>query len=230
MAARREVEDMSMRRLLFSIAVLVALAVAASAAPLCTDVLAANGGSFNVLTAGLGGYDPSVGCTFGSLTFSNFGAKNAGGVPTPAVFLNGISAPGGVTTLNFNPMLLNQNYYQDIYFWFVVTGPIGGIGLQNNGGPTGLTGIEEKACVTSASPDGTCVGGNLLADISAGSNENAQASFNSMTTYIWKDIGVLAGGHISSFNETFLPEPVSFVLLGTGLLGLGLVRRKVRKS
>jgi PEP-CTERM motif-containing protein len=37
---------------------------------------------------------------------------------------------------------------------------------------------------------------------------------------------------LTEFTQTFgtIPEPISMVLLGSGLLGLGLLRRRSRKS
>jgi hypothetical protein len=42
-----------------------------------------------------------------------------------------------------------------------------------------------------------------------------------------------AGDHLQTYEQDFaqtaIPEPLSFVLIGTGLLGLGLLRRRVRR-
>ncbi len=201
-----------MRRFLLLMSVLLVGAVVVSAAPLCTTVT----GTDVVNT-------PGFMCSALDLTFSNFSAMNAGNTPSPSVFLVSVSESPSQVVLNFNPSLLVGN--QDMWFYFQVTGGVIGVDLVNAG--TGVTSIAERVCDSAGITDNVC-NGTELATLSAGSGQKAAALFSPQgELFIFKDIGTGADGHLSSFSQSFeTPEPVTFGLIGFGLLLLGLVRRR----
>jgi len=183
-------------------------------------------GAPSVITAPATG---SFSCSIGPETFSNFSynlaATGAGqGVPTVAVeppsgFANGI------VSFDFYPNLVQGS---DLQLEFEVSGaPMNGAQLSYNGGAG--TGINEEICTT-FTITGVCNPANtFLASISVGPNtQSATALFATPQSTIWvfKDIS-LSTGFFSEVNQGYIvPEPMTFSLLGAGLLGLGLMGRR----
>jgi len=150
---------------------------------------------------------------------------------TPAVFLVSASVDAAQTVfLNFNPSLSAS---QDIWFYFTVTGPLSGVGF----GLGGIHGVStELVCsqpvIIGGLHNNQCPAGTQLASMYVTSSGSDDKSFQTVSTaYIFKNIGV-NNGELSSMTQSFhtVPEPLTFVLIGTGLVGLGLIRRRARKS
>jgi len=186
------------------------------AAPLCTGLLGQD-----VLVGGFS-------CQVSGLVFSNFSASNAGGVPNPSVILSGAGQQAGTIFLQFNPNLVNPP--QDMYFRFKVTGYH--IGADLHVGGAGAS-INEVVCGVPFVND-WCTQQNILANLTANSGGSAAAYYPgpANVAYVFKDINVSgANGHLTNFNETFIvPEPVTLLLIGSGLVGLGLLRRRMPKA
>lgn len=215
-----------MRKLLVLVVLALAFSVGASASLLPCPVTPP-GPSVDVITT------PGYTCYAGTLTFSNFSAVAATSSPTfvADVFLVSSSVDaGGTVYLNFNPTL---NTNQDIWFYFTVSGGLTGVDLGvggNNGFATEV--VCSAPVIIGGLNNNMCPVGTELARFSATSGHTADVFFPAgvTTAYIFKDVGVNAG-EMSTFNQSFhVPEPMTFVLIGTGLVGLGLIRRRARKS
>jgi hypothetical protein len=183
----------------------------------------------------------------GGLTFSNFEVPNAtGGAAGLIDILAGsdYDSATGAAYLNFNP---NLGANQDEQFLFTVTGGLSQIDLSLGGNDASIT---ERACanpiaitgplaVLCTDPTGT-TSVSPLGQITVASGAPDQPVFSSpfpatSPVYIFKDIETGANGQLSEFTQSFdpggtTPEPLSMLLLGSGLLGIGLLRRRSVRS
>ena len=173
--------------------------------------------------------------TCGVFTFSNFTVQpNTGETATISMTAFSASSWDPVTGFAILAFQIGNNSagLNDIKFGYQVTGPLNGIDLTNPLTSVNAT-ISEAVCLT-AFVNGACnslptglVGNNPLF---ASGNQSVSNSFNTtQSAWIQKDIQIGAGGHISDFTEshhTPVPEPMTLSMMGLGLLGLGMARRR----
>lgn len=194
---------------------------------------------------------PNFTCTSGDLTFSNFGytpTGNPSGIAIPASAIavtpittnanEGFQFAGGWSVATQSN---GMSSFQDSLISFTVTTAVPAITdlhLFFNGSftGTGIASTAESFCENHAlvgCPSGS--GGSLNVS-------NPPGMFNDMAVFapvqsvtISKDINVTSGVNgtaaISQVINTFsTPEPWSFFLLGSGLLWLGLWRRRTKRT
>ena len=230
-----------MRRFLCVLITTLALCSMAGAVQMCT-------GPTNVM---------GLTCSVGGLTFTGFQIIAAAGNAAPEVDLVSANvASNGSVTLTFNPNMSAApgGGAQDLYLYYQIAGAVNQVSL----GISGTNGtIMESACgapiaTTGAMPN-VCPAGTSMANMLVFSQEGMNSATSVVFTtppqnlYIFKDIGVspnapkTSGGTIASFTQSYttttgggggsgneVPEPMSLMLLGSGLVAVGLLRHRTR--
>jgi len=230
---------------LFALAIAVIVLVPAAVAAPCPT-----GGLNQYLATGFS-------CTSGNLVFSNFsyaGAAAPPGIVVPAASINVtpiltagdegflfsaswavIPQAGGVSssmdsTIFYTVSTSNhQATIDDLYLSFNGTGSGGG-----------TAGVTEQYCLNGTLTN--CTAGNLnqIFVLSPGAAPPATVTFSPVSTIsVSKDISVTSGtggfANITTVTNEFsqvtgVPEPASCLMLGAGLLGVGLLRKRARKQ
>jgi hypothetical protein len=220
-----------------------ALGSLASASPV--DVDCAGPGGNQISVSNVTALAPDTCSVIGSsLVFSNFGVSSTD-TSTPII---GIASPndgtvveGGDTDIVFT-VASGGGGTDDTFLTYEVTGGLLGLDMNFVASPLGSTGsvtVTEVAC-SSAFVSDACTG-TTYADFSATSNciglvcsdaSNSELLIGGPegVVYIQKDIALSAANLVEFDNShiTAVPEPAAVYLMGAGLLGLGLFRRRLR--
>jgi hypothetical protein len=221
----------------------------ASAAPCTTGDNLLTQYVSNPTTAPSGGLSNTgtFSCQIAPLNFSNFSyLLDAGSFSASPldVSVESASVVGSEVTLLFNPNLAVSS---DLELEDQVTGGLLGVDLAWNGSGTGF--VNEVVC-TMFTSTGICPSGDWLATLAVNSggavatvepgcvgcssstaNGVASVVFGAAQGEVWifKDINS-GNAPYSEVEQSYLvPEPMTFSLLGAGLLGLGLLGRRRRK-
>jgi hypothetical protein len=200
---------------------LVLMAAMATAAPTCLSQI----GMTIVSDATFNNGDTTssaFSCQLGSFVFSNFSVTANTGFPDPmstgTPFNLTVGSHTTSDTLSFGA---NLSAGQDVELLFQISPGITGMTLQ--AGPGG--GVSEIICSVQPSGIGTCPQGTVLGTGAvSGGGTTFFAVLPAGTDFVYKDVN-----GVSEFAQTVVPEPMTLSMMGIGLLGLGLLRRRARK-
>jgi hypothetical protein len=174
-------------------------------------------------------------CSVGGLTINVQSITGVGISPE----LNLVQTDASTTAVNFafNPNITPSSGSQEIVFVYELTGGATSVSSTVTGVNASLT---EQAC-TAAFTGKVCSGVDLGSFTVTGGNTSTALNLTGNSVFILKDINVAAGGGLTLFTQNIttgggggpgggqVPEPVSIILMGSGLVALGVIR-KLRKA
>ena len=223
-----------MRKLLVLTVILFVAASVVSAAPLVACSTLNN-------LALLIGQNSNGGCISQGVTFSNFsytgGQLNQTSILAAQVITSLVTSHLGNNYsdgFSFNVNNVEWDTGFTISYNITVNGAIPNLFLdyskdQINSGkvPNGVTTSDQQSVGVSPNP--------LLTNGSATNNETIQSNqYSLLTNTTTTTVVVPADSNLTSYEQDFygtvVPEPVSFVLIGSGLIGLAFLRRRLSKS
>jgi hypothetical protein len=186
---------------------------------------------------------PGFSCTTNGLTFAGWTYSSAGTGQGQAIPATGVQVTPqvalGAEGFQFNAgwSVSGSSSTEDSLIGFTASGGIIDLELFFNGSVTGTgqSGVSETYCMNHAlagCPTGSS-GQIAVTNPPPGFNSHVFfAAVNSVS--VSKDILVDTGNNGTAMisqvvNNFSSPEPLSFVLLGSGLLGLGLLRKRMKR-
>jgi hypothetical protein len=173
--------------------------------------LLVSGSTVNTCTLDVGGY-----------TLSNFQADPIAGYNgtgmTPLTITDNVS--GGIVTFG-----ITQGANQDVQFMYTI---VPGVTTLTLGAPSGPGSVNEGVCgVPMVLPNGSCSSSISTGGTASNGALTTFAVASASEDFIFKDVN-----GVSEFEQIIsaVPEPMTFSLMGVGLLGLGLFGRRLRKT
>ena len=207
-----------MKKLILA-SLLVGISSVAVAVPVCSGP-----------TGDITSYTAGGGCTSGNLLFSNFvytGSNGSG----PTVLTSIISGNGNIL-FNLQPNQGSSVSAQNSILAFHITGlDLNALIIGTSSSNAGSIGSSIRQVVCSGSIDalGNC-SGTLFQDVTNGASSatptNSFAPQSSVN--VWRKVVTPINTAVtaSTFDVQATPEPVAFALMGSGLIGLALFRKR----
>ncbi len=182
------------------------------------------------LSAGQSFTDSTQSCTIGSVTFSDFTVYASAGYPSsPGTSAADLTVSVSGNELDFGTSNLGSGASaEDLVIYFqAVPGSVDSVTLIGSG-----QNVNETVCgVAFTIGSQTCAAPLNSTPLAVNSTTLSSTSVvtTATTQYFMKDDGGNSGLTQSYLFVSSVPEPMSFSLVGVGLLGLGMARRRIRR-